>query len=79
MRRLALGFSGLFRWRSVVYCPRYGSVRVRGHMNHGYGLKRYMYKDCGRTFNDKIERIFHYFRLKLIGVVHAYSTILGLA
>ena len=59
--------SGLFRmvrWRSGVYCPKCGSRRVKGHGNYG-GLKRYMCKDCGRTFNDKTGTIFHYSRLSL--------------
>ncbi|RLI13963.1 MAG: hypothetical protein DRO43_05200 [Candidatus Hecatellales archaeon] len=73
--------SGLFRmvrWRSGVYCPRCGSIRVKGHGNYGLGLKRYMRKDCGRTFN-KTGTVFHYFQVEPKRVVCAYAPIPGLA
>ena len=52
-------------WRSGVHCPRRGSVGVKGHGNHGQGLKRYPCKDCGRTLNDKTETPFQYSRPSL--------------
>jgi transposase len=55
----------MVRWRNGVRCPRCGSGRVKGHGNYGRGLKRYMCRACGRTFNDKTGTIFHYSRLSL--------------
>ncbi|MHA1605303.1 MAG: transposase, partial [Candidatus Freyarchaeota archaeon] len=59
------GLFGMVRWRSGVHCPRCGSVRVRGHGNCGRGLRRYLCKDCGGTFNDKTGTLFQYSRLSL--------------
>jgi transposase-like protein len=53
------------RWRNGPYCPRCGSRRLKGHGNYGQGLKRYLCKSCGRTFNDKTGTPFHHSRLSL--------------
>jgi len=55
------------RWRDGVYCSKCGSCRVMGHGNYGQGLRRYLCKACGRTFNDKTGTLFHYSRLSLRG------------
>ncbi|MGC9067819.1 MAG: IS1/IS1595 family N-terminal zinc-binding domain-containing protein [Thermoprotei archaeon] len=41
------------RWQNGMYCPRCRSRMIKGHGNYKHGLKRYIYKACKRTFNDK--------------------------
>ena len=48
------------RWVHGVFCPHCKNTPVMKHGRYRKHLRRYLCKDCGRTFNDKTDTILHY-------------------
>ena len=53
------------RWREGVGCPRCGSRSVVRHGRHLEVYRRYLYRGCGRSFNDRTGTLFEDSKLPL--------------